>query len=435
MDLMVVKNYGDHIQAHYLALAGIEKATALLYQNARERSRTATSHSGELYNSPDQFRDVAFARGQFRVLRRGREDEGGGIIYGVTDEESRLNANYATADAFTKLYGMTPDAAAAILDWRGDNAASAAASAEYYASLRPPYQPRNGAMQTVRELLMVRGVAPELLLGNDRHQNGMLETASKAEESDAIGAAVDSGWAGLMTVDSQVSNLSAAGEDRVDAQSADEAALTSVKGITSEIAKAIVAYRDQNRFQSVADLLDVTAAPSQNQPNQPNSQPAAQGNQPRQGQQPTSGGNNSQPNASSPNSSGRKVISPDLLMDIADELSVGNSANLPGKININTASLDVLACLPGVDRDLAQAIISFRQSNGFLPNIAWLLKVPGMPPQVLKQVAPQVVTRSETFRILSEGEVTSTGARQRIQAIVRVTLDGVATVSWREEDL
>src|SRR5512144_180980 len=30
LDLIVVKNYGDRIQAHYLALAGIEKAKALL---------------------------------------------------------------------------------------------------------------------------------------------------------------------------------------------------------------------------------------------------------------------------------------------------------------------------------------------------------------------------------------------------------------------
>ena len=35
MDLTITKNYGDKIQAHYLALAGIEKAKALLYHDAR----------------------------------------------------------------------------------------------------------------------------------------------------------------------------------------------------------------------------------------------------------------------------------------------------------------------------------------------------------------------------------------------------------------
>jgi len=72
IDLMAVKNYGDRIQAHYLAVAGIEKAKALLYQNAHDRSRAAKNHSGELYNSPEQFREVPFGRGKFRVFRRGR---------------------------------------------------------------------------------------------------------------------------------------------------------------------------------------------------------------------------------------------------------------------------------------------------------------------------------------------------------------------------
>src|SRR5207248_1166667 len=34
LDLTVVKNHGDMIQAHYLALAGVEKAKALLYHDA-----------------------------------------------------------------------------------------------------------------------------------------------------------------------------------------------------------------------------------------------------------------------------------------------------------------------------------------------------------------------------------------------------------------
>ena len=81
MDLRVVKNYGDKIQAHYLALAGIEKAKALLYQDAITRKRSAQNHSGELYDAPEQFRDVRLGRGQFRVFRQGRRDEGSSIIF------------------------------------------------------------------------------------------------------------------------------------------------------------------------------------------------------------------------------------------------------------------------------------------------------------------------------------------------------------------
>src|SRR5437899_8371578 len=39
LQLMIGKNYSDRIQARYLALAGIEKAKALLFQDASERRR------------------------------------------------------------------------------------------------------------------------------------------------------------------------------------------------------------------------------------------------------------------------------------------------------------------------------------------------------------------------------------------------------------
>src|SRR5450631_1387729 len=154
MDLLVVKNYGDRIQAHYLALAGIEKAKALLYRDVQDRSRSQKNHSGNFYNDAQQFREVPFGRGVFNVIRRGRADEGGGIVFGVSDEESRLNVNTASADELAKLKNMTPDVATAIVNWRGGDNTTVAAEAQYYAGLQPPYQPRNGPFQTVRELLM-----------------------------------------------------------------------------------------------------------------------------------------------------------------------------------------------------------------------------------------------------------------------------------------
>jgi competence ComEA-like helix-hairpin-helix protein len=431
MDLQVGKNYGDRIQAHYLALAGIEKAKALLYHDASDRSRNGKNHSGDLYNSPIQFQNVELGRGEFEVFRRGREDEGGGILYGVSDEESRLNVNVAAAEQLARCQGMSTDIVAAIMDWRdGDNAVSpGGAESEYYLSLQPPYQPRNGPIQTVRELLMVRGVSRQLLFGNDTHQNGLLD--SDEEEGREIffneqASDSDLGWAGYITTDSSVNNVNAAGENRVNVQSADESALTGVRGVTQPIARAIVSYRGQNQLQSIADLLNVTAQSNNSGTNQNNT---AQNNT---AQNPAGAPGSGTPGSGA---TGRKVISEDLLMDIADDVTVDSGQSLPGAININTASLDVLASLPGVDRDLAQAIINYRKSSGYFPNTAWLLKVPGFSQNLLRQVAPLVSARSETFRILSEGKIKSTGVRQRIQMIVHVGLNDIGTLSYREDDL
>ncbi|MBU6400011.1 MAG: hypothetical protein KGS61_06815, partial [Verrucomicrobia bacterium] len=80
-----------------------------------------------------------------------------------------------------------------------------------------------------------------------------------------------------------------------------------------------------------------------------------------------------------------------------------------------------------------QAIVSYRSSSGYFPNIAWLLKVPGMNRDVFKQVAPLVSARSETFRILSEGRVKASGARQRLQVIVHVGRHHLDTLSYQED--
>ena len=419
MDLLTGKSFGDKIQAHYLALAGIEKAEALLYKNARDRSHSRKNHTGEFYDSAADFREIEFARGTYSVLRRARPDEGGGVLYGVADEGSRLNVNTADAETLAKIPGLTSDTAAAILGWRGQ--ANFVAEKEYYSSLRPPYQPRGGAFQTIRELLMVRGVSADLLFGKDIHQNGLLdilddETGGPPKYQDNV-STEDLGWAGILTADSVEKNVNAAGETRVNIQSADETTLTTIPGLTQPMARAIVAYRGQHQFQSIADLLDVT--PPQNNGN---------GNF-------NNGQNNNPIEEAASGGSGRHVISPELFEQIADDITVTADETISGAINLNTAGVDVLICLPGIDRNLAQAMISYRQSSGFFDNIAGVLKVDGMTPDIFKQLAPLVTVRSETFRILGEGRVKSTGAIQRLQMIVRVNLDGVQTLSYREDDL
>ena len=429
MDLLTGKNFSDNIQAHYLALAGIEKAKALLYKNASERSRSGKNHTGEFYDNAQQFREVEFGRGTYSVIRRGRQDEGGGVIYGISDEESRLNVNTAEADALQKISGIGVEAASAIRGWRGQG--NTVVETEYYLSQRPPCKPRGGPFQTIRELLMVRGVSSDLLLGQDAHQNGLLDAmddgnggSTKFQSSISTS---DLGWAGALTVDSAVKNVNAAGESRVNVQSADESALSAVHGITREIARDIVAYRGQHQLQSIVDLLDVT--PPQNNNNNGNRN--SQGSRNRQN---GNSNNNSAPDAGS-GSSGQKVISSDLFAEIADDVTVASDETISGVVNVNTASAEVLVCLPGIDRELAQAIISYRSSSGFFGNVASVLKVDGMASQIFKQLVPLVTVRAETFRILGEGRVKSTGATQRIQEIVRINLDGVKTLSYREDNL
>lgn len=439
LELRVARNYGDVIQARYLALAGIEKAKALLYQDAIDRKRSAKHHSGRLYDSPDDFRDVPLGRGRFRVIRQADRAEADRIIYGIADEESRLNVNTVSAQELAKILAMTPDLIAAIQDWRdGDNAVTpGGAEADYYAGLQPPRQARNGPLQSLRELLMIRGVTRELFAGEDANLNGLLDREEDDGEAsfppDNHDGALDAGWSGLFSVFSSVQNVNADGSEPVNVQTADDKALSSVRGLSQELAKAIVASRGQNRLESLVDLLEVTApgAPAAPRTTSPSAQ--APGARTAPGRAPAATVAPASATPSSGAAAGPKLISEELLLEIADELTTESDNEKPGAVNVNTAGVEVLACLPGVDRELAQAIVAYRQSAGFLPNVAWLLKVNGMTRSIFKQLAPKVTVRSETFRILSEGEVSASGARQRIEAVVRVRASDVRMLSYRED--
>jgi competence ComEA-like helix-hairpin-helix protein len=265
---------------------------------------------------------------------------------------------------------------------------------------------------------MVRGVTAELLLGNDYNQNGFLDS-DEPDDPRPPGARPppppSPGWAALLTVTDTDKNVNAAGKDRVNPQTADEATLMTVPGITQPIARAIVSYRGQNQLQTLDDLLSVTAQ-NQNQGG---------------GRNPRGGGNQT----GGQGGSGQPVISQELLEQIADDLTLA-SGDQSGLININTASLDVLICLPGVERPLAQAMINYRKSTGYFNNVAELLKVDGMTRAIFKQLVaadPLVTARSETYRITCEGKINSSGARQRIEEIVHIGRSDIETLAYRED--
>jgi competence ComEA-like helix-hairpin-helix protein len=413
-----------------LAVAGIEQAKALLFHDDLDRQNTAQNHRDTLFDAPQYFQDVEFARGHFRVVRPARPEEGGPVIYGIADEESRLNVNYASADELSKLADMTQETAAAIVDWRDEDesAAQGGAETDHYAGLGATCLPRNGRFLSVRELLMVVGVSPPLLLGEDVNQNGLLDAAEDdgpasfpPDDGDGV---LDAGWSGLLTAHSSVDNVTAQGVPRVNLQSAPEETLAAVEGISPELAKAIVAHRDKNKLESLADLFDVKEPGKEDQKAQSETGAAPKQREPAPEPEP------SEP--ASPDEPARGLVDEQVLKQIADAVTATDALDKPGMLNVNTANASVLACLPGVDSDLAQTIVQYREANGFYPNPAYLLDVPGVTREIFRQIVSRVSCRSGTYRILSEGRVASTGARKRIEAIVRVADGEIVTVSYRD---
>jgi hypothetical protein len=108
------------------------------------------------------------------------------IRYGITPEASKLNLNTATDTEIERLLTPllldlrienAPDLVAALLDWRDDdeNPRPQGAEDEYYTNLEPGYHAKNGHLDTIEELLLVKGWTAAMLYGEDTNRNGLLD--------------------------------------------------------------------------------------------------------------------------------------------------------------------------------------------------------------------------------------------------------------------
>jgi DNA uptake protein ComE-like DNA-binding protein len=170
---------------------------------------------------------------------------------GVMDECGRINLNAlmqldssgkVAHDMLMTLPNMTEDIANSILDWidPDDDPRPNGAENDYYESLTPPYRCKNGPLDTLEELLLVKGVTPQLLFGNDLNRNGVLDP----EEDDGSGT-LDLGWAAYLTVYSRELNVDSQGNPRIYINDSDldslYASLSTAVG--SDLANYIIAYR------------------------------------------------------------------------------------------------------------------------------------------------------------------------------------------------
>ncbi|NQU26578.1 MAG: general secretion pathway protein GspK, partial [Candidatus Nealsonbacteria bacterium] len=174
-------------QARALADSGIEMARVFMLKDDLQQEEL-----GGWYDNPDVFRGVPVIDDE-NPRRRGRVamvaplvEDGAyqGIRFGLEDESTRLNLNVlmmldekvegAGREILMGLPGMTEDIADAILDWldEDDEPREFGAEKEEYASLDTPYVPKNGPLETVEELLLVRDVTPWLMFRSDANRNG-----------------------------------------------------------------------------------------------------------------------------------------------------------------------------------------------------------------------------------------------------------------------
>jgi general secretion pathway protein K len=165
-------NFGASVAAGYLAQAGYQRAVA-------EILLAAPAPGG---NPPPVYVDLATG---LLVLQRSttgavalptREDltlGSGRFSYRITDERARINPNAAQGSFRTLLEVLDVSREVrdviydSVQDWvdRNENYRLNGAESDYYLGLPVPYKAKNAAFDSLEELLLVKGVTPQIFYG------------------------------------------------------------------------------------------------------------------------------------------------------------------------------------------------------------------------------------------------------------------------------
>lgn len=110
---------------------------------------------------------------------------------------------------------------------------------------------------------------------------------------------------------------------------------------------------------------------------------------------------------------------------IFDQITLTDNKMITGQININTVGVEVLRAFLEGNEDLANKIISYRNSQGGeITNLCNLINVEGMTQQTLAKYLDQLCVRSSVYLIRATAQSKSCGVRYFIEMAVNRDREG-----------
>jgi type II secretory pathway pseudopilin PulG len=480
-------------QVRTLAQSGAELVRQFL-----DRAPADQTTAGGLFDNSQRFSGVLIAdddtpqnRGRCSVIAPRLDGDSTviGARYGLQDESTRINL--ATILQFNKkatppatpppppdtnqqsteiaktmlmaLPGMTDDVSDAILDWidTDDTPRANGAESEYYNALSPGYTPRNGPPVTIEELLLVRGVTPELLFGRDAAVMGLVPASSAADGNiegvDNSDGSMDHGWAAYLTLWSAELNTTkpSDGTPKINLNGSDLQKLHDdlvAAGFTEDEATFIAAYRAHGPYTgtppsnsiittdkldlsktikaagtkltsltSVLDLIGATVEIDNTELKSPAKPPPPPPKKHLKSPFATDGGTMGT-----------------YLPKLFDNTTVqSGSKPVYGRININQASRTVLMCIPGLTSDLVDQIISTRGTDPLTAPAdqkyeVWPLIEGIVPLKTMKALQPYVTAGGNVYRAQIMGYFDKGGPVGRIEAIFDSTQHPTKLLFWKD---
>jgi type II secretory pathway component PulK len=320
--------------------------------------------------------------------------------FGLIDEGSKLNLNTVNTNVLSYLPDMTLDFANDIMDWRGTNGIVSLD----YASLG--YLPKNSPFETVDELRLVYGATVDLLAGDDLNRNGVLD-ANEKNSSGTVG--INYGLLEYTTVWTREPNFHSDGSSLTNVNTASQSTIQTLlqsDGVSSASSMAASVFRSIH---------------------------------------PAAGGLN--------NCNGildLAVRCRNFGMSAADfakiyyDVTTSTNTYLRGRINVNTASADVLtALLMGINVDeqtalaAAQTLLTYREQNadnGNLNSVGWLIDALGNNSPVLAALRTGDYVTTRSFQFTADiAAVGSFGRGYRRVKFIFDTSNGTPIIVYRQD--
>jgi len=230
-ELMLTENQAAHVVGRQAQTRALAESAADMLRVYLAQSPDTITQAGGCYDNAGQFQSVLVmddgtprGRGRFSVIAPKIENGAvTGVRFGLENESAKLNLNALVQmdqqnpgvgeQLLMTLPGMDVNIADAILDWidADDTPRENGAESDYYAAQNPPYACKNGPLDTIEELLLVRGVTPQLLFGADANRNGMIDPNEEANAQIAQSSGADPemnrGWAAYLTLHGKEANV------------------------------------------------------------------------------------------------------------------------------------------------------------------------------------------------------------------------------------
>ena len=452
-------NFVDRTKFHYAAKAGFENAIAVI-----RADETPFDSLGEQWANgiEDQIEDGVVIGNMLNYQVQ------------IIDEGSKININTVDATTITNLINNNDLLATSIstdVDTAEENQQLLAQS---IIEARP--------FRTVRDLARVEGMTEILLYGQPQQSQsvntaqlssfGLMNQGEGDESAQSLPGLVD-----LVTIYSIDKNTDASGQKRININSADQQQLTQLTGnnnqevFTEDEAQALIQGRD---YDTIGNLLDAQAVSDETFDNI-RDDISVDSNDENDDERMVNINTGNEEDLTSldgidqdiaeriidhRNQNGEfedvdeikevKLLTTNDFRTIVDKISTSDEETLSGLININTAPLEVLQLLPGLDENKAQAIITYRESqpedgqpiqtdeqteiqgNPF-KNIADVLNVEGIDTDSFKEIAGRITYRSYGSMIKSSG-IDSRGRTIALcVGVIDRTGDQVQIKYWKQE--